>query len=661
MFSKMGIKSKLMFSVVILFLIMMSLSIFISTRISFNTIYDRIVTHEAPASVNYIAETFEAEISRAMSISNLLADNPFLLKWLNEGEGDDLRNESLNFLKEIKEQGADFSFMVTAKGQNYYTQDGFFKKVEENNPRDIWFFSSMKSGQKESINIDIDEKTGQLMAYINVLMGSTSQPAGVAGCGINLGQLSRQLAETKITENSICYLIGRDGTIKAHPDQEVVKNEKNIKESNDGEFASTVAGKIISSDQGVVEYVNSAGEEMLVAYKVIPSSGWKVVTEIPKKELGRGLEKIIFAAIAIIAGFVCVLIIVFNFLLNIALRPIRQTAETLRDIAEGEGDLTMRLPVTTKDDVGEMSRWFNVFMEKLQGIIKQISHNSTSVSDSSGKLSTISEELLAGAQDTFQRTNNVAAATEETSTNLTSVAAAMEQSARNINMVATAAEEMSSTINEISENAERARSVSTEAVAQAENASQQMKVFGSAAKKIGKVTEAITEISEQTNLLALNATIEAARAGEAGKGFAVVANEIKELAKQTAGATLDIKNLIDDVQSRSQSTEESIDKISAVITGVNDIVATIASAVEEQTAATQEIANNIAQASLGIQEVNENVNQSSSVAVEISKDIAEASSAVQSISKSSEDVRQSAQDLLVRSQDLKAIVGSFKI
>ncbi len=103
------------------------------------------------------------------------------------------------------------------------------------------------------------------------------------------------------------------------------------------------------------------------------------------------------------------------------------------------------------------------------------------------------------------------------------------------------------------------------------------------------VTETITEISEQTNLLALNATIEAARAGEAGRGFAVVANEIKELAKQTAQATLNIKSQIDDVQRTTSSTVTEINQISDVIRRVNDIVGTIATAVEEQTAATKRL------------------------------------------------------------------------
>jgi methyl-accepting chemotaxis protein len=365
---------------------------------------------------------------------------------------------------------------------------------------------------------------------------------------------------------------------------------------------------------------------------------------------------IVSIAIGFVVGVVLTLII------NKAIvGPVNAAILSLKDIAEGEGDLTKRLDASSKDEVGEMATWFNTFIEKLQGIIQQIADNASAVNISSAKLPEISKNLLSNSTDTSQRATNVATASEEMSTNLSSVAAAMEQSATNTNMVATAAEEMSSTINEIAENAEKARGVSLEAVNKAHEASKDMIELGSAADKIGKVTETITEISEQTNLLALNATIEAARAGEAGKGFAVVANEIKELAKQTAEATLDIKTLIDDVQNTTKSTSQGINRISEVIKGVNVTVGSIATAVEEQTATTSEIAQNIAQASQGIQEVNENVSQSSSVAMSITKDITEVSIASQNISNDSKEVEDSGTELFKHSKQLSEIVGNFKV
>lgn len=148
----------------------------------------------------------------------------------------------------------------------------------------------------------------------------------------------------------------------------------------------------------------------------------------------------------------------------------------------------------------------------------------------------------------------------------------------------------------------------------------------------------------------------------AGHSIALsLGNEIKELAKQTAEATLDIKTLIDDVQNTTRTTSDGINRISEVIGGVNETIGSIATAVEEQTATTSEIAQNIAQTSQGIQEVNENVSHSSTVALNITNNVNEVCTASHNISENSQEVENSAHDLLERSKELNTIVGSFKI
>jgi methyl-accepting chemotaxis protein len=342
-------------------------------------------------------------------------------------------------------------------------------------------------------------------------------------------------------------------------------------------------------------------------------------------------------------------------------RPINRTVAMLKDIAQGEGDLTKRLEVMKKDEIGELAGWFNTFLEKLQTMLQKIAKNSSDVDRSSKEFAEIAAQLSNGAGETSQRSNNVSVAAEEMSSNLNGVAAAMEQSSTNTSMVASASEEMTATINEIAQHAEEARSISDQAVRKAHETSGQMDGLGQAAQGIGKVVETITEISEQVNLLALNATIEAARAGEAGKGFAVVANEIKELAKQTSEATLEIKEKIENIQGSTDGTVEGINEISAVIANVNDIVGTIATAVEEQSAATKEIANNINQASTGIQEVNENVSQSSTVAATITQDIAVVSESAGNFADSSDRMMEKAKELERMASDLNVIVSGFKV
>jgi methyl-accepting chemotaxis protein len=523
-------------------------------------------------------------------------------------------------------------------------------------PRGRAWYSDVASENKLLVTpayMTLSTKTA-VLAVVAPVKGLDGTMLGVAGIDVSLQVMTDLIKEVKIGQTGYVVLVQKDGTILANPSIPD-SNFKKMKQLNIPAYST-----LNEMDKGSVE-LDLDGKTYLATIHSSPTLGYKFIGLIRKSEVMEkavALSKILLIiSFALVASFS----VLGLLLANTIIRPISNAAAMLKDIAEGEGDLTKRMEVVSKDEIGELATWFNIFIDKLQDIIKQIAENSVSVSASSEQLSSISGVLLSGAEDTSQRSTNVATAAEEMSTNLQNVAAAMEQSSTNTTMVATAAEEMSSTINEIADNAEKARMISSDAVEQANSASGEMNQLGKAVDKIGKVTEAITEISEQTNLLALNATIEAARAGEAGKGFAVVANEIKELAKQTAEATLDIKNLIDDVQNTSKATEEGITEISTVITGVNDIVSTIATAVEEQTAATQEIANNIAQASQGIQEVNENVTQCSSVATEISRDIAEASSAAQGISNNSNEVRQSAQDLLDRSSDLNEIVGSFKI
>jgi len=367
--------------------------------------------------------------------------------------------------------------------------------------------------------------------------------------------------------------------------------------------------------------------------------------------------------ILLIAGLigVCISLALIFFITQGIVRPIRRTANMLKDISEGEGDLTKRLEAVSRDEVGQLAVWFNTFLDKLQTLVRDIGAKSLALDSASAELTRLSEGMSAEAIGMSAKSGSVAAATEEMSTNIQSVSAAMEQSSSNVNMVATSTEEMTSTVNEIAQNAERARSISEGAVRQSQFASEKMAILGESARKIGRVTETITEISEQTNLLALNATIEAARAGEAGKGFAVVANEIKELARQTAAATVDIKGQIAEMQATTSTTVADIEKISEVIFEINNVINGIATAVEEQSAASGEISSNISQASQGIAEVNENVAQSTLVIADITRDIAGINQQANQVGDGSRQVQLSAQGLSDLAVQLENLVKKFKV
>jgi methyl-accepting chemotaxis protein len=217
------------------------------------------------------------------------------------------------------------------------------------------------------------------------------------------------------------------------------------------------------------------------------------------------------------------------------------------------------------------------------------------------------QTLASAAQELTAVSQQMASNSEETAAQANMVSAAAEQVSRNVATVASATEEMGASIKDIAKNANEAARVATSAVKVADKTNATVSKLGESSAEIGNVIKVITSIAQQTNLLALNAAIEAARAGEAGKGFGVVANEVKELAKQTAKATEDIGRKIEAIQSDTKGAVEAIAHIGLIIGQINDIQGAIASAVEEQTAATAEISRSVGEAALGSRDIAHNV------------------------------------------------------
>ncbi len=516
-----------------------------------------------------------------------------------------------------------------------------------------WYKEALASPGTPIISKAYKSTTGDAVFSSVRTVSRSGNIIGVVSIDVSLGVLTDLIKGIKIGETGYVMLIQDDGLILADP----AHRDTNFKKMDEAGIPAFAELARVSAGDMLVEL---NGEAYAAKVMTSPDLGWKLVGLIKMGEVMAQVYSMLY--IMVIIGLVLTAVFGLGglFLANSLAKPIGSATDMVKDIAEGEGDLTKRLEIKSDDELGELATWLNTFLDKLQAIIREIHSNAGSVNDSSETLLDIATHLSSGADEASARANAVAAASEEMSTNMHSVASSMDETTSNTNMVASAAEEMTATINEIAQNSEQARNISEKAVDQASKASEKMEHLRKAAGAIGAVTETINDISEQTNLLALNATIEAARAGEAGKGFAVVANEIKELARQTADATSDIKEQISGVQGTTAETATEIKSIATIINDINDIIATIATAIEEQSAATSEISSNVTLASQGIQDANQSIAEGSGVISEINVDIASVNASAGEISDKSSQVSGNAEELKEMATKLNEIIGRFK-
>ncbi len=519
-----------------------------------------------------------------------------------------------------------------------------------------WYTKAVKSGTPTTLSDAYLSTTGDVTISIvsPIKSRQDGRLLGMAGIDVSLKKLTDMVETIKIGENGYVILAQNDGTILAHPKNRESLFRKFNEMSDEGlKTLGTVTGEsaeVVMNGQSWVAGIFESSE-----------LGWKFIGLVPKSELMRDFYSMLKIMLGVSLVVFAVFMALAQYMAASLTRPILTATGMLKEIALGEGDLTKTLTVSSNDEIGELARWFNQFIGNMRRVVSDISGTTASVNRSSESLLSIAGSLAANARETSSKSTGVASAAEETGTSISSVASSITEATSSINVVASAAEEMSSTINEIARNSETARQISENAVTTAVNASKKMNDLGDAARDISKVTEAINEISEQTNLLALNATIEAARAGEAGKGFAVVANEIKELARQTAGATQDIKARVEGIQKTTGETVTEIDQVSRVITDIDAIISTIATAIEEQTAATREIAGNVGRAFHELETVSRNVVQGAEVVRVIAKDIGLVNHASVKMSEDSRGVSESSGELKNMAGELQKIVNLFKI
>lgn len=471
----------------------------------------------------------------------------------------------------------------------------------------------------------------------------------------------RSALSGKILETGYMLLMDAEGNLLIHPtlEGESIYYTKDA----DGEFFTQ---KALEQKDGLIYYDWKEPGENTVRKKFayvrwIPEMQWQVWATSYDEEVYVGVEKLNMIIIPLIIVII-IAIVVTSMLIGLSIsKPIRKTVDLLREIKDGNGDLTINLSENDKTEIGAMARNFNGFKEHIRTIIKEIAENAKNLQSYNVGMQESSGEMIGSVAELNTVSQNIDSASEFVIEHISSVSENVEQAGLNLNSVSSASEEMTATISEIAKNTEHASRETKSAVGKVDSSSARIKELATRADEIGKIIDAINLISEQTKLLALNATIEAASAGEAGKGFAVVANEVKELARQSTESADSINKLIKSVQDSIRLSTSDFEEIRSTIGSVNEIVTGIAAAIEEQSVTTRDIAGNISQASDGLNDVAKRMTQASSSVQEIGKDIKGSSALTAKVKTGTDALQQYIENLTAMSAKMEELTSKFTV
>lgn len=591
------IKQKILLTVTVAVLLSTILVGLLSQRSAKQVVEQRMLNSEMPSLLMQIRNEVDLEISSLMNAAEQLANSRMLLGWLENGRPADQENLVIAELNNIKDQydlaQASYADRETAA---YYTQDGFLRIL--NPEQDGWFFDYRNSKQERMLNV-FTEANGEVKLFINY-----QQPngRGLVGLAKSLDDMVNLLASFKIEDTGFVYLVDAKGDVKLHQDTRKVGKSKlsNL-------YPNANTNQLLNKNDFNLVKAEVDGQDMLIASSYIKSMDWYLVAQVPEAEVFALLQEsayqILLWTVLIAAVFIAISIAVAGSVS----RPIAHIAELFRNIGEGEGDLRQRLPVNGDDEIAQLARGFNSFISKIQDTVVEVAKTSEQLGLSALDVSNQSNQTLADSQLQKDRTIMVVTAINE-------MGATVNEIASNAAQAAVTARDADTESVDGQKVVTRARSTINQLSKDVEQVGEVIESLATHTKSIGSILDVIRAISEQTNLLALNAAIEAARAGEAGRGFAVVADEVRNLASRTAASTNQVQNMIDKLQSetsravnameqsRSRSLEgvTAVDEASQSLSGISERIALIsdmniqvAAATEEQSTVVEDINRNV--------------------------------------------------------------------
>ncbi|TKJ73783.1 chemotaxis protein [Pseudomonas sp. CFBP13508] len=467
--------------------------------------------------------------------------------------------------------------------------DGFDPRVRP------WYKGAESSSTSTLTEPYIDAATGQLIISIATASKKAGQSVGVVGGDLSLQSLVDTLAARDFDGMGYVFLVSADGKILVHPDKALVM--KSLKEAYPQDTPR------ISSDFSEVTVDGKTRIVTFAPIKGLPSVNWYIGLSIDKDQAYSMLSE--FRTSAVIATIIAVAIIIalLGMLIRLLIQPLHVMTRAMEDIADGEGDLTKRLKIVNNDEFGILGTAFNRFVERIHGSIREVSSATGQVNEVALRVVAASNSSMYNSDQQASRTSSVAAAINQ-------LGAAAQEIARNAAQASNQASDARGLAEDGQQVVERSIKAMNQLSSMLSASSTNIESLNSKTVNIGQILEVITSISQQTNLLALNAAIEAARAGEAGRGFAVVADEVRNLAHRTQESAQQVQTMIEELQvgaresvsTMSDSQRHSQDSVEIAnlagerlnsvtlrigeIDGMNQSVAT---ATEEQTAVVESI------------------------------------------------------------------------
>ena len=502
-----------------------------------------------------------------------------------------------------------------------------------------WYKDAVNSSSASLTEPYIDAVTGQMIISIGSAVKKAGQTLGVAGADLSLQTITDTINALNFNGLGYAFLISGDGKVLVHPDKTLVT-----------QYLKDIYPQDTPPISSAFSEIQANGKTRIVTFTPVKGLGnvnWSIGLSVDKEKAFAALNT--FRTSAVIATVIAVISIIalLGLLIRLLLQPLHVMTRAMQNIAEGEGDLTRRLDVTSNDEFGTLGSAFNDFVERIHTSMREVSSATAQVNEVALRVVSASNSSMLNSDEQASRTNSVAAAINE-------LGAAAQEIARNAAQASQQASDARGLATEGQQVVERSISSMQQLSQMLGTSSGHIESLNGKTVNIGQILEVITSISQQTNLLALNAAIEAARAGEAGRGFAVVADEVRNLAHRTQESAQQVQAMIEELQISARASVSTMDESQR---HSEDSVEIANLAGERLVSVTERIGE--------IDGMNQSVatatEEQTSVVESINMDITEINTLNQEGIENLQSTLRACTDLEQQAARLKQLVGSFRI